>query len=150
MSTEPPAPARPEDADAVVALLAAQLEEHAIPLDRDLLADTVRQALADERHTLILLTRQGDRPIGVAYLSFGVILERGGTAMVLEELYVVPELRGQEIGTALLRAALDIARARGCRSVELEIERSHARAANLYARAGFQPLERVHWTLPMG
>jgi GNAT superfamily N-acetyltransferase len=150
MSTEPPAPARPEDADAVVALLAAQLEEHAIPLDRELLADTVRQALADDRHALILVARQDGRPVGVAYLSFGLILERGGTAMVLEELYVVPELRGQHIGTALLRAALDIARARGCRSVELEIERSHARASNLYARAGFQPLERVHWTLPMG
>ena len=150
MSTEPPAPALPDDASAVVALLAAQLEEHAIPLDRELLAETVRLALADDGHALILLTRQGGRPVGVAYLSFGVILERGGSAMFLEELYVVPELRGQEIGTALLRAALDVARARGCRSVELEVERNHARAANLYARAGFRPLERVHWTLPLG
>ena len=150
MNPETPTPARVEDAEAVIALLSAQLEEHAIPLARELLADAVRQALADDRHALILVTRRGGRLVGVAYLSFGLILERGGTAMFLEELYVVPELRGQEIGTALLRAALDVARARGCRSVELEVEGSHARAANLYARAGFQPLERVHWTLPMG
>ena len=150
MNPETPTPARPDEAEAVTALLAAQLEEHAIPLARELLVDAVRQALADDRHALILVTRQGGRPVGVAYLSFGLILERGGTAMFLEELYVVPELRGREIGTALLRAALDAARARGCRSVELEVERSHARAANLYARAGFLPLERVHWTLPMG
>jgi len=69
--------------------------------------------------------------------------------MFLEELYVVPELRGRGIGQALLRAALDVARTRRCRSAELEVERSHARAANLYARAGFRPLERVHWTLPL-
>ena len=85
----------------------------------------------------------------MAYLSFGWILERGGPAMFLEELYVVPELRDRKIGTALLHAALDVARARGCWSAELEVERSHARAANLYARAGFRPLERVHWSLPL-
>ena len=150
MSTEPPAPARPEDAPAVVALLAAQLEEHAIPLAPELLAETVRHALADDSQALVLLARQGGRSVGVAYLSFGFILERGGLAMFLEELYLVPELRGRGTGTALLRAALDVARARGCRSAELEVESSHARAANLYARAGFRPLERVHWLLPLG
>jgi len=149
MTPETPTPARPDEAEAVTTLLAAQLEEHAIPLARDLLAEGVRAALADDGHALILVTREDGRPVGVAYLSFGWILERGGPAMYLEEIYVVPELRGREIGTALLRAALDVARARGCRSVELEVERSHAREAALYARAGFRPLERVHWTLPL-
>jgi len=150
MNPETPTPARPEEAEAVTALLAAQLEEHAIPLAPGLLAEAVRVALADDRQALILVARQGGRPVGVAYLSFGWILERGGLAMFVEELYVVPELRGRGTGTALLRAALDVARSRGCRSVELEVEGSHARAANLYARAGFRPLERVHWALPLG
>lgn len=150
MTPETPAPARPDEAEAVTELLAAQLAEHDIPLTRELLAEGVRRALADQSHALILVARRNGSPVGVAYLSFGWILERGGEAMYIEELYVVPELRGREVGRTLLEAALDVARARGCRSVELEVERSHARAANLYARAGFEPLERTHWTLPLG
>jgi GNAT superfamily N-acetyltransferase len=149
MTIDPPSAARPDELDAICGLLRAQLEEHDIPLEPELLAEAVRGALADDRQALILLTRQDGRPVGVAYLSFGWILERGGLAMFLEELYVIPELRGRGTGTALLRAALDVARSRGCRSVELEVEGSHARAANLYARAGFRPLERVHWMLPL-
>jgi GNAT superfamily N-acetyltransferase len=87
--------------------------------------------------------------VGLAYLSFQWTLERGGWVMWLEELYVLPALRALGIGTALLRAALDVARARSCRAVELEVETSHTRAANLYARAGFRPLDRVHWTLSL-
>jgi GNAT superfamily N-acetyltransferase len=149
MTLEPPSPARRDELAAICRLLEAQLEEHAIPLAPELLAEGVRNALADGRQALILVVRQDGRPVGVAYLSFGWILERGGPAMFLEELYVLPELRGQGLGTALLDAALELARARGCRSAELEVEASHGRAANLYARAGFRPLERVHWTLPL-
>ena len=147
MIVESLTPARAEELAAVTALLAAQLDEHAIPLERGLLDDAVRGALEDDGRALILVAREGARPVGLAFLSFQWTLERGGWVMWLEELYVLPELRGQGTGTALLRAALEVARARGCRAVELEVEASHARAANLYARAGFQPLARVHWTL---
>jgi GNAT superfamily N-acetyltransferase len=146
MSTESPTPARPEDADAVVSLLAAQLEEHSIPLAPELLVQAVRGALEDDGRALILVARVDDRPVGLAYLSFQWTLERGGRVLWLEELYVLPELRGRGIGGQLLRATLDVARARACLAVELEVEASHARAANLYARAGFRPLDRVHWT----
>jgi len=150
MPIEPPTPARPHEAPAVSALLAAQLDEHAIPLERALLGETVASALLDDGRALVLLARDGGRPIGVAYLSFQLTLEYGGRVVWLEELYVVPERRGQGIGQRLLEACLDVARARGCRAVELEVDVSHARAANLYARAGFRALDRVHWTLPLG
>ena len=149
MTIDPPSAARPDELDAICGLLTAQLAEHAIPLAPQLLAEAVRTALADDHKALILLARQDGRPVGVAFVSFQSSLERGGRIMWLEELYVLPELRGRGTGTALLRAALDAARIRGCRSVELEVETSHARAANLYARAGFQPLARVHWALPL-
>jgi GNAT superfamily N-acetyltransferase len=134
----------------VIALLTAQLEEHAIPLAPELLAAAVTGALVDDGRALILVARDEGTPVGVAYLSFQWTLERGGNVLWVEELYVLPDHRGQGIGTQLLRAALDVARARGCLAVELEVEASHSRAANLSARAGFRPLDRVHWTLPLG
>ena len=150
MSIEPPTPARPEEAPLVVEMLAAQLEEHAIPLAPELLAEAVSGALLDDGRALILVARDGGRPVGLAYLSFQWTLERGGRVVWLEELYVLPERRGRGIGGLLLQSALGVARDRGCRAVELEVEASHARAANLYARAGFRPLDRVHWTLSRG
>ena len=120
------------------------------PLAPDLLAEAVSGALLDDGRALILVARDGGRPVGLAYLSFQWTLEYGGRVVWLEELYVLPELRGRGTGGLLLQAALDVARDRGCRAVELEVEASHARAANLYARAGFRPLDRVHWTLSLG
>jgi len=76
MSTEPPAPARPEDASAVVGLLAAQLEEHDIPLAPELLVEAIHGALEDDGRALILVAREDDRPVGLAYLSFQWTLER--------------------------------------------------------------------------
>ena len=143
------APATAADLSTVTQLLAAQLQEHAIPLAPERLVDAIRGALADDGRALVLLARQGQQTLGVAYLSFQWTLERGGAAMWLEELYVDPEHRGERIGQRLLEAALDVGRARSCNSVELEVEASHARAANLYARAGFHALNRVRWTLPL-
>jgi putative acetyltransferase len=150
MPIEEPTPARLDEAKAVTALLAAQLDEHAIPLAPDLLAEMVAAALLDDGPALILVARDGGRPVGVAYLSFVSSLERGGRICWLEELYVLPERRGQGIGSRLVQATLDVARERACLSTELEVESSHARAAHLYRRAGFRALERVHWALPLG
>jgi GNAT superfamily N-acetyltransferase len=150
MAIDAPTPARPEEAPLVTEMLAAQLEEHAIPLASQLLAEAVSGALLDDGRALILVARDGGRPVGLAYLSFQWTLEHGGRVLWLEELYVRPALRGRGTGGLLLRATLDVARERGCRAVELEVEASHARAANLYARAGFRPLDRVHWTLTLG
>jgi GNAT superfamily N-acetyltransferase len=149
MPIERPSPARSEEAGAVIALLAAQLDEHAIPLARELLAKAVAAALADDSRGLLLVARDGGRPVGVAYSSFQSSMERGGQILWLEELYVLPDRRGEGIGSRLVQATLDVARERGCMSVELEVESSHARAAHLYRRAGFQPLRRVHYALPL-
>jgi len=149
MPIERPSPARPEDAGTVISLLAAQLDEHAIPLARELLARSVTAALADDSRALILVAREGGHSVGVAFVSFQSSLERGGRIAWLEELYVLPDRRGAGIGSRLVQATLDVARERGCMSVELEVESSHARAAHLYRRAGFRPLERVHYALPL-
>lgn len=137
------------DREVVQTLLAAQLDEHAIPLAPERLAEAVRGALADDGRAVVLLGREGGQTLAVAYLSFQWTLERGGLVLWLEELYVLPAHRNRGIGSRVLEAALDLARARGCLAVELEVEASHARAARLYARAGFEALDRVHWTLPL-
>jgi GNAT superfamily N-acetyltransferase len=148
MTTERPSPARPDEEAALTGLLSAQLEEHGFSLAREGLAEAVHAALEDDSSARILVARDAGRPVGFAYVSVQWSLERGGRVLWVEQLYVLPELREQGIGGRLLQAALDVARGRGCIAAELEVDDSHARAANLYGRAGFRPLERVHYLLP--
>ena len=118
---EPPGPALPEEADALFELLSAQLLEHAIPLAPRLLAEAIAGALADDGRALILVAREEDRPVGVAYLSFQWTLERGGNVLWVEELYVTPERRNQGIGAldlGLQLAALALRRV--VRAIEVE------------------------------
>jgi GNAT superfamily N-acetyltransferase len=96
-----------------------------------------------------MLAEDGDVAIGVAYLSFTWTLEHGGKSAWLEELYVVPERRGAGVGTQLLERTLGEARARGCHAVDVEVEASHARAAKLYARAGFRMHTRTGWVIAL-
>jgi GNAT superfamily N-acetyltransferase len=137
--------ARSPEEDAIAELLAAQFEEHAIRVDDATLRQGIRGPLADPRLGALLLARAGGRAVGLAYLAYTWTLEHGGKAAWLEELYVVPDRRSRGVGTALLRAALDQARAAGCKAVDLEVEADHARAAHLYAREGFVAHSRARW-----
>src|SRR5262245_47739336 len=138
-------PATPADRDAVVALLLAQLREHDIPTPEPLLARAVERLLARPHRGRLLVATMDDRPIGVAALSFGWPLEHGGRGAWLEELYVLPDRRGQGIGTALLRAACACAAANGVVAIDLEVDAGHRQAERLYTREGFAPLPRARF-----
>src|SRR5262249_10083074 len=125
------------------------LREHAIETPEADVARSVYALLARPRRARFLVAVAGGRPVGVAALSLARPIEHGGRSALLEELYVEPAARGRALGTALLRAACDAAAAAGAVAVDLEVERSHERAAALYHRAGFRPLERTPCVQPL-
>lgn len=133
------------DSEALLRLLGAQLDEHAIAVDAGSLGRAIDEVLSDPERGRFLIARIDGEPVGVAYLAYLWTLEHGGKAAWLEELYVAPERRERGLGTKLLKAACDRARLDGCVAVDLEVEASHARAARLYAREGFRPHQRARW-----
>lgn len=76
-----------------------------------------------------------DQPVGMV----GISVERGGMEADLFAMWVAPAARGTGAADALIRAALDWARSRGCRSVTLEVASGNGRAERVYARHGFVP-----------
>lgn len=138
--------ATPADLDDVVDLLAAQLAEHDIPIARADLAFAAEGILRVAERGFILLAVDQARSIGIACVSFSWTVERGGMVAWLDELYVVPDRREHGIGNELLGRVIAASGDEGCRTVELEVETSHARAEHLYRRHGFADLPRRRWT----
>lgn len=63
----------------------------------------------------------------------------------LQKMYFLPEARGRGVGTEMMKTCLDFARTQDFTKCYLETMPYMENARKLYARTGFQPLER-----PMG
>jgi ribosomal protein S18 acetylase RimI-like enzyme len=85
----------------------------------------------------VFLARQRSVTVGYAVVTRCYSLEFGGVFALLDELFVVPSARGEGLGSALLRAAIEDCRAAGIATIRLEVGRANARAQALYRRFGF-------------
>jgi GNAT superfamily N-acetyltransferase len=72
-------------------------------------------------------------------IVFRHLQHRGGRCGELESIHVDPDHRGRGIGTVLVTAAVDPARAAGCYRVQLTSDRRRPDAHRFYERAGFTP-----------
>ena len=68
----------------------------------------------------------------------------------IEDVVVDDAARGAGVGEALNRAALDAARERGCKTVDLTSRPSREAANRLYQRLGFQPRETNIYRYDLG
>src|SRR3954454_3259648 len=129
--------ATPGDAGAVARLLQDFQEEFdelspGVEALEERYADLIRN-----RDMTVLLA--GDGPDGFAQIRFRPWVYSAGpnAHSYLEELYVVPSLRGHGIGRALLQAAMDTARSEGATHMELGTSETDTAALALYESAGF-------------
>ncbi len=73
---------------------------------------------------------------------------KGGRCAEIESVHVHPDHRGSGIGTALLRDAIERARALGCYRVQLTSNLRREEAHRFYERLGFAP-SHVGFKLPL-
>jgi GNAT superfamily N-acetyltransferase len=89
----------------------------------------------------IAVVLAGDPPQGLALMRFRPALWKEALDCYLEELYVVPDRRGQGIGRALMNAAMDLARERGAADMHLGTGEDDVAARALYESLGFSNRE---------
>ncbi|MCL4250179.1 MAG: GNAT family N-acetyltransferase [Anaerolineae bacterium] len=87
---------------------------------------------------------QGHLPVGLA-----LIARRGCTSRVAA-MGIVPEAQGQRIGTWLLNQVIEQARARGDRTLTLEVIEQNTYGVRLYEAAGMKPIRRLYGFLGAG
>jgi ribosomal protein S18 acetylase RimI-like enzyme len=85
----------------------------------------------------VLVLLGGPGPDGLALLRFRPSLWSETLDCYLEELYVVPDRRGQGLGRALMEAAMDAARKEGAAHMDLGTAETDKAARALYEKLGF-------------
>ena len=91
----------------------------------------------------------GDRLAGMVSLLFTVSTAEGGPAAWLEDMVVLPELRGHGIGERLLHEAISGARAAGCTRITLLTDATNNSAMRFYERAGFTRSQMLPYRLKL-
>ena len=96
------------------------------------------QSIVEDRSVTLLLAKDRDDVIGTATVV--VYTTPFWIKARIDEVVVDQAARGKGVGEALVRACLDIARARGAQIAELQSARTEARAVahRLYRRMGFE------------
>jgi ribosomal protein S18 acetylase RimI-like enzyme len=124
-----------EDAGAVARLLYDFNTEYDEPVPHpDALAPRLRELMEAEE---ILVLLGGSGPDGLVLMRFRPTLLTKGLDSYVEEVYVVPHLRGRGLGRAMMEAAIDIARERGAIHMDLGTSEDDVPARALYERLGF-------------
>jgi ribosomal protein S18 acetylase RimI-like enzyme len=120
-------------ADVVEALsrLVPQLSSAPAPTETEIAAIVASPAT-------VLLVARDDRGAVVGSLTLVVFSAPTGPRAWIEDVVVDTSTRGQGIGAALVREALDRATAAGSRTVDLTSRPSREAANRLYVRLGFE------------
>jgi len=93
------------------------------------------RGLLERGEMLVLLA--GGGPDGIALIRFRDSVWTGGPEAHLQELYVVPSLRGRGIGRVLLEATIAAAREAGATGIDLNTGATDTAARALYESMGF-------------
>ena len=102
----------------------------------------VRRVLADPYSDFLLA---GDPPAGVCQLRYRYSIWTESDDCGLEDIFVEEGARGTGLGRALIEAAFERARERGCVRMELDVNEANRGALKLYESLGFDG-----WSDPPG
>jgi ribosomal protein S18 acetylase RimI-like enzyme len=114
--------------------LVPQLSKSSPPPTADELAEMVRSEASD-----VLVARLDGVIVGT--LTLVVFRIPTGVRAWIEDVVVDDSARGHGVGDQLNRFALDLARQKGAKTVDLTSRPSRAAANRLYQRIGFEPRE---------
>jgi ribosomal protein S18 acetylase RimI-like enzyme len=130
--------ARSSDLDDIVRLIAAFRDwwGKEAPSD-DQIRSTVGLLLVDPTTEFFLARDDAGDAVGVCQVRYRLSVWTGSDDCWLEDLFVDEAARGGGHGRELVEVALDSARERGCKRMELDVNEQNADAIRFYESLGF-------------
>lgn len=121
----------------LVPLIAALArEEHTEPVEAHRLEQVVRR-LIDTKASDFLLATLDSQTVGCLQISWRLSTWHGEPYAYLEDVYVVPHMRGRGIGRQMLLAASARAEVYGADQIMLDVRNENHAAQRLYENLGF-------------
>ena len=130
--------AEPAEAATVARLIAefgAWWGQNVLPADE--IQASVERIMGGDDGEYLLGAPDGGDPSGVCQLRFRWSVWKSAEDCWLEDLYVQESARRSGLGRALVEAAAERARERGCKRIELDVNEDNAPARALYEACGF-------------
>jgi ribosomal protein S18 acetylase RimI-like enzyme len=106
--------------------------------DAAAIAATLGRLIGDPATEYLLAVDDDGAAVGFCQLRYRLSVWTGVDDCWLEDLFVSEEARGGGQGKALVGAAFESARARGCKRIQLDVNVENAGAQRLYASLGFE------------
>jgi GNAT superfamily N-acetyltransferase len=134
--------ATPDDAPLILELIRALASYEKLAHEVVATEDSLRRALFGERpYACALIASWNGQPAGLAlyFFNFSTFLARPG--LYLEDLFVVPALRGHGIGKALLSELARRALAVNCGRMEWSVLTWNTPAIRFYETLGARPID---------
>lgn len=136
-----------DDTDTVHALMRA-LAEHEGDV-RHLLVDPValrRDGPGGAGHWGAFLAERGGEALGFVSYTRTYAIWAAQPRLWVDDVFVVPDARGQGVGAGLMQAVGELARSEAVGSIGWTVETSNQRAQAFYARLGATGAGRQVWT----
>jgi ribosomal protein S18 acetylase RimI-like enzyme len=108
----------------------------------ELILGVVERLIADPGTEYLLA---GEPAAGVAQLRFRLSAWTGVEDAWIEDVFVAEEARGRGLGRALVEAAVERARARGCARIQLDANERNDAGLALYRDLGFETGSPERW-----
>jgi GNAT superfamily N-acetyltransferase len=86
---------------------------------------------------LIFVARQDSQIVGMVSLLYTISTSLGERVALLEDMVVLPNARGNGVGSHLIEQAIHFARTNGCKRITLLTDRTNESAQRFYQKHGF-------------
>jgi len=102
---------------------------------------TFCEALESEELISLMIFEEDGKPVGFANLMTIYSVWAHGKAMVLDDLYLRPGVRGKGYGRQALVYIEEFAKERGCRRLQFQSEVTNPNAMEFYISQGYSPAD---------
>lgn len=113
-----------------------------LPISIEKIKATFKKALEDSPFLRLVFIEKENISIGYALFAFYWSNEAGGMVAQLEEIYILPEYRGQNCGNFFFEWMFETYSSEVAR-FRLEACKHNTPALNLYHKQGFKPLDYI-------
>ncbi len=137
------------DTELLVSMISSLYAHEELACDALGMRRNVKALIEHTNFGQVLLINDGQNVIGYAVIVYFFSLEHGGLTALLDEFFILEELRGNGYGSVALNELFQFCEDKGLAAVQLEVLNENVHAKGLYTKKGFEVRDRSIMVRPV-